>query len=187
MELLETTTVICSENESPESPHTSGGCTTKCSHVCNKNRQDIAAQAIGSSKTTLPSQNQPLESSELECSLCFRLYCKPVSTPCGHTYCKSCILAAMKYSPLCPLCRAKLEPPSKQKYSVNIVILNLVEKHFKEEYDQREKEEEEEGEQDSNFTSEDKAISELEDYYTRWSNCLLPSVRETCSVLLSCT
>ncbi len=30
----------------------------------------------------------PFDSSDFECSLCFRLFCKPVSTLCGHTYCK---------------------------------------------------------------------------------------------------
>jgi len=60
-----------------------------------------------------------------------------------------------------------------------------LEKHFKEDLEQREKEEDEE-EQDT-LVKEENATVELEDYYTRWSNCLIPSVRETCSVLLSCT
>jgi len=134
----------------------------------------------------LPSQSQTIETSDLECSLCFRLFCRPVSTPCGHTYCKSCLLSALQYSLLCPLCRCKLEPPTKYKYSINIVILNLLEKHFKEEHEQRDKEEEEDEEQEKQNAAENPTL-ELEDYYTRWSNCLIPSVRETCSVLLSCT
>lgn len=57
---------------------------------------------------------------------------------------RSCLLAALKFNPSCPLCRTKLEDPSKFKYSVNIVLLNVLEKHFKEAYEEREKEEEEE-------------------------------------------
>jgi hypothetical protein len=30
----------------------------------------------------------PLDIADFECSLCFRLFCKPVTTSCGHTYCK---------------------------------------------------------------------------------------------------
>lgn len=64
------------------------------------------------------------------------------------------MLAALKYSVLCPLCRCKLEPPSKQKYAVNIVILNILEKYFKEEHEAREREEEEEEEQDEKLQNE---------------------------------
>lgn len=53
-------------------------------------------------------------------------------------------MAALKYSLMCPLCRTELQPPTKCKYAVNIVLLNLLEKHFREEYRLREKEEEEE-------------------------------------------
>jgi len=149
-----------------------------CSTVAQP--QKIFIQSSSSSQAT------SIDTSDLECSLCFRLFCKPVSTPCGHTYCKSCLISALKYSLLCPLCRSRLDPPSKYKYSVNIVILNLLEKHFKEELAQRDKEEEEEQEQERPNVSEN-SQSELEDYYTRWSNCLIPSVRETCCALLSCT
>lgn len=29
-----------------------------------------------------------LEITDFECSLCFRLFCKPVTSSCGHTYCR---------------------------------------------------------------------------------------------------
>jgi len=141
------------------------------------------------SKQQMPIQ-QTFDVADFECSLCFRLLCKPISTHCGHTYCKNCLMAALRYSPFCPLCRSKLEHPSKHKYSVNIVLLHVLEKHFKPEYDQREKEEEtEEVESALARTSSDDRphISvDLEDYYS-WSSCLIPSVRATCCVLLSCT
>jgi hypothetical protein len=78
------------------------------------------------------SKGPSLDPSDFECSLCFRLFCKPVSTSCGHSYCRSCLLAALRYNLCCPLCRTKLESPSKCKYSVNITIKTLLEKHFKE-------------------------------------------------------
>jgi len=85
-----------------------------------------------------------------------------------------------------------LEPPSKYKYSVNIVLLNVLEKYFKEEYQVREKEDQEEEEQEAMCKDNPKSelsgmTQDLEEYYSSWSNCLMPSVRATCSVLLSCT
>jgi len=137
--------------------------------------------------------NQPaMDISDFECSLCFRLFCKPVSTQCGHTYCRNCLLAALKFNPCCPLCRTKLEDPAKFKYSVNIVLLNVLDKHFKEPYTEREREEdEEEAQQEQIENLKENAVSgvqaDLEEYYSSWSSCLLPPVRATCCVLLSCT
>lgn len=45
---------------------------------------------------------------ELECVLCCRLLMSPVTTPCGHTYCRGCIERCMDYSQACPLCMAPL-------------------------------------------------------------------------------
>jgi len=128
----------------------------------------------------------PLDIADFECSLCFRLFCKPVTTPCGHTYCKNCLLASLKFSAMCPLCRTELHNPCKYKYNANIVLMNVLDKHFKEQYQIREKEDEKEEEESlANNNDNDKEIAE--DYYSAWTSCLIPSMRETCCVLLSCT
>eukprot|EP01118_Nematostelium_gracile_P020151 TRINITY_DN9679_c0_g1_i1.p1 TRINITY_DN9679_c0_g1~~TRINITY_DN9679_c0_g1_i1.p1 ORF type:complete len:189 (+),score=33.00 TRINITY_DN9679_c0_g1_i1:113-679(+) len=132
-------------------------------------------------------ENVPLDAGDFECSLCFRLFCKPITTPCGHTYCKNCILSSLKYSPMCPLCRTELGSGGKFKTNCNIVLINILEKHFKEQYSQRQEEDEkEEKENVANEIENDKDEPE-ETFYTTWTSCLLPSVRETCCVLLSCT
>jgi len=125
----------------------------------------------------------PLDIADFECSLCFRLFHKPVTTPCGHTYCKNCLLASLKYSHMCPLCRSEL---SKTKYNVNVVLLNVVEKHFREAAKLREKEDLEEEEEEL-VNSLDNEKEAPEDFYSTWTSCLIPSVRDTCSILLSCT
>jgi late competence protein required for DNA uptake (superfamily II DNA/RNA helicase) len=46
---------------------------------------------------TMVQEQRPVEPSvvvepqDLECSLCFRLLWQPVTTACGHTYCRSCL------------------------------------------------------------------------------------------------
>ncbi|XP_033231307.1 LON peptidase N-terminal domain and RING finger protein 3 [Belonocnema kinseyi] len=46
--------------------------------------------------------------SELDCILCCRLLWKPVTTPCGHTYCWMCLDRCLDYSSSCPLCVTSL-------------------------------------------------------------------------------
>lgn len=150
----------------------------------------FSLSSLNQSLLAKASTQEAFDAADFECSLCFRLFYRPVSTQCGHTYCRKCLLSALQYSLACPLCRTKLEDPSKQKYAVNIVLLNILEKHFKEEYLQREQEEQEEEEEEREAlekTAESMSRNaDLEDYYG-WSSCLIPSVRATCCVLLSCT
>jgi hypothetical protein len=46
---------------------------------------------------------------DLECSLCYRLLYQPVTTTCGHTYCRSCLERCLDHSPTCPLCKTSLD------------------------------------------------------------------------------
>ncbi|KAL3467037.1 ATP-dependent protease [Aspergillus heterothallicus] len=46
--------------------------------------------------------------SELDCQVCYALILDPLTTPCGHTFCRSCVAMALGHSNLCPICRRKL-------------------------------------------------------------------------------
>lgn len=48
-------------------------------------------------------------SSELECKLCFNMYYLPITTPCGHTLCRSCLERCLDHRIECPCCRTNLE------------------------------------------------------------------------------
>ncbi|XP_026760079.1 LON peptidase N-terminal domain and RING finger protein 2 isoform X2 [Galleria mellonella] len=49
-----------------------------------------------------------LKPSDLECVLCFETFTKPITTPCGHTYCQTCIERSVDYNLPCPLCKRSL-------------------------------------------------------------------------------
>uniref|UniRef100_A0A3P8ZTV3 LON peptidase N-terminal domain and ring finger 2 n=1 Tax=Esox lucius TaxID=8010 RepID=A0A3P8ZTV3_ESOLU len=49
--------------------------------------------------------SQLLDTSDLECSLCMRLFYDPVTTPCGHTFCLKCLERCLDHNPICPLCK----------------------------------------------------------------------------------
>jgi len=139
--------------------------------------RDVAMEA---GKLARPSN---IDVNDFECVLCFRLFCKPVVTSCGHTFCKHCLLSALKFKPNCPLCRCPLH---KVKYTVNYVLLNLLEKHFKTEYEEREKEEEEELRVEAELDS--KQVSLARDGEDDW---LFPTLRDSCllpcCLILSCS
>jgi len=46
--------------------------------------------------------------SELECQVCVTLLYEPMTSPCGHTFCKRCLFRSLDHSNRCPLCRTEL-------------------------------------------------------------------------------
>lgn len=60
---------------------------------------------------------------ELDCILCCRLLWKPVTTPCGHTYCWMCLDRCLDYSSACPLCVTSLADVSRLFHRIIQIIL----------------------------------------------------------------
>lgn len=60
-------------------------------------------------ETLLPPLNMTGNTTgEFDCILCCRVLWKPVTTPCGHTYCWMCLDRCLDYSSACPLCITSL-------------------------------------------------------------------------------
>ncbi|CAI2161917.1 8695_t:CDS:1 [Funneliformis geosporum] len=45
---------------------------------------------------------------ELDCQICCSLFIDPITTPCGHSFCKSCLTRSLDHNSACPLCRHQL-------------------------------------------------------------------------------
>lgn len=63
----------------------------------------------------------------LECQLCYLLQYEPITTPCGHTFCRSCFARSLDHSSKCPLCRTEM--PSFaffQDHPLNQALLRLL-------------------------------------------------------------
>ena len=58
--------------------------------------------------------------SELECKVCFNLIYDPVTTPCGHTLCRSCLRRCLDHRFNCPCCRENL-----QTYLEHLMLKNI--------------------------------------------------------------
>lgn len=48
---------------------------------------------------------------ELDCQVCYSLFLDPLTTACGHTFCRKCIHRILDHSNLCPICRRGLTIP----------------------------------------------------------------------------
>ncbi|KAI8363374.1 PUA-like domain-containing protein [Mortierella sp. GBAus27b] len=51
---------------------------------------------------------RPKIQQEIECQICFLVFDHPITTECGHTLCKSCLITSLDHKPSCALCRRKL-------------------------------------------------------------------------------
>ncbi|KAL4871898.1 PUA-like domain-containing protein [Aspergillus spectabilis] len=65
---------------------------------------------------------------ELDCQVCYSLILDPLTTPCGHTFCRSCLAMAITHSNLCPTCRRKLNMSSSvQSERINKRLSDIIE------------------------------------------------------------
>jgi Lon protease-like protein len=75
-----------------------------------------------------------------ECPLCLKLLWEPVTTPCGHTFCKPCFNRCRDHgTSKCPSCRRVLHVG--RDLPVTIVLRNLLQAAFPEDYQGRAAEE----------------------------------------------
>lgn len=83
-------------------------------------------------------EDSGLDPNDVECSLCMRLFYEPVTTPCGHTFCKSCLERCLDHMPQCPLCKESLkEHLASRKYIVTKLLETMIKHLLEEEYDDR--------------------------------------------------
>ncbi|ORY06977.1 LON-domain-containing protein [Basidiobolus meristosporus CBS 931.73] len=74
-------------------------------------------------------EDQILE--ELECQVCYMLFLEPITTQCGHTFCKECLFRSADHSDRCPICRHKLpDYYTLTKCSKNWLLHNLIQGSF---------------------------------------------------------
>ncbi|CAM9599071.1 unnamed protein product [Lampetra planeri] len=64
-----------------------------------------------------------IDASDLECSLCMRLFYEPVTTPCGHSFCRKCLERCLDHTPKCPLCKQTLAEYLAQRTFPQTVLL----------------------------------------------------------------
>ncbi|XP_053230146.1 LON peptidase N-terminal domain and RING finger protein 3 isoform X3 [Podarcis raffonei] len=86
-----------------------------------------------------------VEPSDMECSLCMRVFYEPVTTPCGHTFCLKCLERCLDHKPNCPLCKEGLsECLAIRKHCKTVLVEDLIAKYLPEQLTERRRLHEEE-------------------------------------------
>lgn len=79
---------------------------------------------------------RPARSDDFDCTLCLKLLYEPITTPCGHTFCRSCIFQSMDRGNRCPLCRTVLFI-SPRTCAISVTLNSIIERNFPQEYAER--------------------------------------------------
>lgn len=77
---------------------------------------------------------------DFDCILCSKLLFEPVTTPCGHTFCRNCLARAIDRTDNCPMCRTVLHLEDPSSLPVTNVLRNAIQRLFPDEYENRRKE-----------------------------------------------
>ncbi|XP_061189367.1 LON peptidase N-terminal domain and RING finger protein 1-like [Saccostrea echinata] len=77
---------------------------------------------------------------DFECSLCYRLMHEPVTTPCGHSFCRQCLDRCLDHQSNCPLCKGSLvEYLAERRQTRDESLENILKTYFPEEHEARKK------------------------------------------------
>lgn len=63
-----------------------------------------------------------VDQADFECVLCCRSLWRPVTTPCGHTYCMHCLERCLDYRSTCPLCMHSLADVQNTNKSITTFV-----------------------------------------------------------------
>ncbi|XP_056093396.1 E3 ubiquitin-protein ligase TRIM39-like isoform X2 [Rhinichthys klamathensis goyatoka] len=79
----------------------------------------------------MASSSGPSLNEELQCSICMQVFTDPVTTACGHNFCRTCLSECWTNTQtcFCPLCKEKFS--KRPKLNINSTLREVVQ-HFKE-------------------------------------------------------
>jgi len=81
------------------------------------------------------------EVEDFECKLCYSLLFQPITTICGHTFCRECLERCLDHRVECPCCRTVLDHHNRRDLNMEIteVLDFILAKYFTADYNERRK------------------------------------------------
>jgi len=73
-----------------------------------------------------------------DCPVCQQLLFEPITTSCGHTFCKSCALRSVDHDNKCPMCRSVIVITP--EFGIAALLQQIIRQNFPEQYEQRKQE-----------------------------------------------
>uniref|UniRef100_A0A4W3JW50 Si:ch1073-440b2.1 n=1 Tax=Callorhinchus milii TaxID=7868 RepID=A0A4W3JW50_CALMI len=104
------------------------------------NLGDFGTRTHEDFKATREVSSELIDASDLECSLCMRLFYEPVTTSCGHTFCLKCLERCLDHNSSCPLCKENLaEYLAMRAFSKTLLTEEVIVRYLPEELKERRK------------------------------------------------
>ncbi|XVF54346.1 hypothetical protein PTKIN_Ptkin05aG0174200 [Pterospermum kingtungense] len=107
------------------------------SNILRASLQSLERMPSGLRRTR--GHERPERTDDFDCTLCLKLLYEPITTPCGHSFCRSCLFQTMDRGNKCPLCRTVLFI-SPRTCAISVTLNNIIQKNFPEEYTERKSE-----------------------------------------------
>ncbi|MCL7038688.1 hypothetical protein MKW94_001902 [Papaver nudicaule] len=98
-------------------------------------------EAISGGSTRRIKHGKPQRTDDFDCTVCLKLLYEPITTPCGHSFCRACLFQSMDHGNKCPMCRTVLFI-SPRTSSISVTLNNIIQKNFPAEYAERKSENE---------------------------------------------
>lgn len=76
---------------------------------------------------------------DLECEICYSILFQPVTTACGHTFCRGCLQRSLDFRPECPYCRQSLDCCIVGNIEVTWAVKEMTKTLFPDAYAERER------------------------------------------------
>jgi hypothetical protein len=73
---------------------------------------------------------------DFDCPLCCKLLYEPVTTPCGHTFCRSCLMRVLDHGNRCPMCRVVLHM-SARRHPIAVNLQSILTRTFPRQTEER--------------------------------------------------
>jgi len=80
---------------------------------------------------------EAVDKDDFDCPLCLKILWHPVTTSCGHTYCKACIDRSLDHKRECPLCKTPLQALHRANLTTNEFIEETIRRMLPTEFAER--------------------------------------------------
>ena len=127
-------------SDSSSSENESSGDDKKSTNDKAKDVSNSSCDFIVQEKEILKKHDVPvnlISVEDVECKLCFEILFQPVTTTCGHVFCKRCLLRTLDHNSLCPICRFSLTDCLSSPIKQTVIIEEILTRYYEEQYEDR--------------------------------------------------
>lgn len=75
---------------------------------------------------------------DLECKICYAVLFQPITTDCGHTFCRACLQRNLDFRSECPYCRQTVDCRAVTNTAITCEVKEMAENLFQKQYIERE-------------------------------------------------